>query len=263
MTAILNFISSAFFAFLGGIIPTLVWLYFWDREDSKNPEPKGLILLAFLGGIIAVIISLIFEKIAFENGQNFLSSFKIFGPLLVWLKNVAVTNNIDMNKLILVSIFAPFIEEISKFFMAFVFVLRSKEDRWPIDPVILMITTALGFSALENSLFLMGPIASGNVITSIITGNLRFIGATLLHTISSATIGFFIGFNFFDKKYKEVLWTFLGIICAIIVHATFNFLMIGSSESSFIALEIIWVAVIIVLMAFEKIKKIRLEKINP
>ncbi len=263
MSEALNFISSAFYAFLGGLIPSLIWLYFWHRENQKNPQSKSTVLLAFFGGIVAVSISLVLEKFAFSNGHSMLSSLNFFKPLLEWLKNVSIENAIEYNKLILVVVFAPFIEEISKFLMALLFVLGPKREKWPIDPIILMITTALGFSALENSLFLMEPFIKGQMIEGIITGNLRFIGATLLHTVSSATIGFFIGFNFFDKFSHKVLWTILGVLCAIIVHAIFNFLMIGSDQSSFIALELIWVAVIIVLLAFEKIKRIKIEKINP
>ena len=51
------------YALLGGILPACIWLLFWLREDKKSPEPKYMIVLAFLGGIAAVFISLYFEKI--------------------------------------------------------------------------------------------------------------------------------------------------------------------------------------------------------
>ena len=98
---------------------------------------------------------------------------------------------------LLVTLFAPVIEEVLKFIFAYILVLRSKDDNEPIDPIIFMITTALGFAAIENMLFLIDPITSNNLHLSIYTGNLRFIGAMLLHTVSSATIGIFIGFQLF------------------------------------------------------------------
>jgi RsiW-degrading membrane proteinase PrsW (M82 family) len=255
-------ILTILLALIGGIIPALIWLYFWNREVKNDPEPRTMILLAFLAGVIAVFISLYFERIAYVNGKSFLASFGFLNPLLVWLQSTAAKSGVVLDRLILVAIFAPFIEELSKFFMAFLFALRSKKDRRPIDPIIYMITTALGFAAVENALFLIEPLSKSDFIYTLITQNMRFIGATLLHTVSSATVGFFIGFNFFDRKLAEIGWTSVGLLCAIIMHAIFNYLMLGSNQSSFIALEIIWFAVIVILLAFERIKRIRVEKIN-
>jgi RsiW-degrading membrane proteinase PrsW (M82 family) len=125
-----------------------------------------------------------------------------------------------------------------------------------------MITTALGFAAVENMLFLINPFENKDFILTILTGNMRFIGATLLHTVSSATIAMFISFHFFDSKTKRFFFIILGIASAVIIHSTFNLLMIGNQNASTLALELIWIAVIIVLLAFEKIKKIRREKID-
>jgi RsiW-degrading membrane proteinase PrsW (M82 family) len=85
MSEALNFISSAFYAFLGGLIPSLIWLYFWHRENQKNPQSKSTVLLAFFGGIVAVSISLVLEKFAFSMEQ-YAFLFKLFKPLLEWLK---------------------------------------------------------------------------------------------------------------------------------------------------------------------------------
>ncbi len=257
-----NSLVAIVYAFIGGILPALIWLYFWNREDKKSPEPKGMILLAFIGGVIAVFISLYFEKIAFENGPGLIAKNGFLDALILPLKNFSAANSLPLGKVLLVACFAPIIEETAKFAMACLFTLRSKADDEPIDPIIYMITTALGFAAVENALFLIDPLTRHDFIFSILTSNMRFIGATLLHTISSATIGFFIGFHFFKRKPKEYLWGIFGLVCAIIIHAFFNLFMVGNAQSSFTALEVIWVLVIFVLLAFEKIKRVRLEKIS-
>ncbi len=253
-------LSTIIIAFISGVIPALIWLWFWTREDKKNPEPKSMIALAFIGGMIAVFISLFLEKYFSGLGFKNILSSNIFGGLLSWLGTVAKQSNILLDKILLVVVFAPIIEEIIKFTMAYILVLRSKDDDEPLDPMIYMITTALGFAAIENMLFLIDPLNSHNYISTIFTGNMRFIGATLLHTISSATIALFISFHFFDKKMKKISFAILGIICSIIMHSVFNLLMIGQG-ASIMALELIWIIVIIILLAFEKIKKIRLENI--
>jgi RsiW-degrading membrane proteinase PrsW (M82 family) len=47
-----------FYGLLGGLLPALLWLWFFLKEDSKRPEPKWLILAAFLAGMLAVILAL-------------------------------------------------------------------------------------------------------------------------------------------------------------------------------------------------------------
>ena len=257
----LHNLISITIAFFGGFLPSVVWLIFWNHE-KKNREPKRALILAFLGGMAAVFLSLLFEKIMYTTNPDKLFSGDMFQSLLGWFKAIASQKNFALNQFLLVTLFAPVIEEVLKFIFAYILVLRSKDDNEPIDPIIFMITTALGFAAIENMLFLIDPITSNNLHLSIYTGNLRFIGAMLLHTVSSATIGIFIGFNFFDKKYEEYFWGFVGLVCAIIIHSVFNFFMMSSGPNYLIVLEVIWIAVIIVLFILEKIKRIRLEKIE-
>ena len=254
-------ITTLIYAFLGGILPAIVWLVFWLKQDKEKPEPKIMIIIAFIGGIVAVFGSLYFEKICAGIDIKNLLSGDFLKPLLTWLQNIVIEEKIPLNNLLVVIFFAPIIEEFLKFIMGYFLVLRSKDDDEAIDPMIYMITVALGFAAIENMLFLIDPITKGSIANGILTGNMRFIGATLLHTISSVIVGMFIGFHFFNRKMSKFGWTITGLVCAIITHALFNFFMVGNAKESLMALEIIWVAVIIVLLAFEKIKKIKLEKI--
>jgi len=258
-----NILITISLAFISGMLPALVWLLFWTHEDRKNPEPKSMLALAFIGGMVAVFISLFSEKYLYGLGLEKLFSSSIFGQILPWFQKIASQTNVQIDKVLLVVIFAPFIEEISKFIIAYILVLRSKADDEPLDPMIYMITTALGFAAVENMLFLVNPFENHDIISTIFTGNMRFVGATLLHTVSSAIIAMFMSFHFFDSKFKKFSFIILGIICSVAMHSIFNFLMIGDQgTSTTIALELIWITVIIVLLAFEKIKKIREEKID-
>ena len=261
----INYFNILFFGLLGGFIPALVWLFFWLREDKKNPEPKRMILLAFIGGLLAVAISLYIEKLAYEINLKHLFSFEAYKNFMSWLQDYARSGDIAFEKLALVSIFAPVIEEVFKYLFAWLLVLRSRYDDEPIDPAIYMITVALGFAALENVIFLLDPLIKHEVVNSVMTGNMRFIGATILHTISSATIGMFIAFNFYDSRFKKFLWTLTGLVCAIITHSVFNFFMVSrSSSTSFMTYSVIWLFAIVLLFMFEKIKtvKIRSTSVN-
>ncbi len=221
--------ETILFAALGGILPALIWLWFWLREDKKHPEPKRLIFLAFFMGMLTIPFVIPLQRYA----QAFFS-----GTLLI----VAWAT----------------IEEILKYLFAYFSVLRKKEVNEPIDPVIYMISVALGFAALENTLFLLDPLANGEILTSLITGNFRFLGATLLHVLASATIGVFIAFSFCETKWAKRFLVGIGIILAIVLHALFNFSIIQSNETSILfVFAAVWAGIIVLLLTLERIKLIQ------
>ena len=47
---------------LTGIMPALIWLWFWLHEDRRHPEPRSLLTLTFVLGAIAVIPAYFIEK---------------------------------------------------------------------------------------------------------------------------------------------------------------------------------------------------------
>jgi len=218
------------YALLGGILPALVWLAFWLREDYKHPEPRGLILKTFIFGMVAVILVLPFQK-AIDNMLPGMTVAAIFWWVVL--------------------------EEIFKFTAAYFGGLKSREDNEPIDPIIYMITAALGFVALENTLFLFGPLIGEDAIKSVITGNLRFIGASLLHVVSSGFIGVSLAFSFYKPRRKRLLLTMFALGFAIILHAGFNLAIIHWNDAgAMIAFSLVWISVILLLLAFEKTKTI-------
>jgi len=217
------------YAILGGIVPALLWLYFWLKEDKKNPEPKRLLLFAFAAGMIAVLVAIPFEK--------YVNTY-FTGILLIILWSA--------------------IEEILKFAGAYFSVLKKKAVDEPIDIIIYMITVALGFAALENTLFLINLLIDGNITNTIINGNLRFLGATLLHTLSSATVGIMIAFSFYRGETLKKIYTFLGLILAIVLHTLFNFFIIKESGEKILTIFFfVWIGIVILILLFEKIKRIK------
>ena len=269
MSSINQTLIALFFAFFGGIIPALVWLFFWNQEKRERPEPKTAIFLAFCGGMAAVFISIFLEHYFYNLDPNILFHGSFLQHILSWFQYIVPTGQ-TLQFILLTVVFAPIIEELLKFIAAYILVLRGSDDREPIDPMIYMITSALGFAAIENMLFILQalmctsttncPTIANYWTLSAVIGDQRFIGAMLLHTVSSATIGIFLGFNLFDKKLEKAFWIIIGLISAILIHSLFNYFMIVNTNYFFV-LEVIWIVVIIVLLAFEKIKRVRLEKI--
>lgn len=214
---------------LGGILPALLWLWFWLREDRLHPEPRQLILLSFLVGMGIVFLAL---------------------PAEHWFEKFA------QSTLALVVIWSA-IEELLKLAGAYFAGLHNKNCDEPIDPMIYLITTALGFSAMENVMFLISSM-NENALSAIITGNLRFIGASLLHVLASGVIGLFMAYAFNKGRLAKIIHLAIGTALAVTLHSTFNFFIMKSKGGgTFIVFCFVWVSIVLLLAAFEKVKRIR------
>ena len=216
-------------ALAGGLFPALAWLWFWRREDAPHPEPRKLIALAFFAGMVAVIVVIPIQK--------FVATLLVSQTLIFTAWSA--------------------IEEIVKYIAARTTVLRRREDDEPIDPVIYMVAVALGFAALENALFLLSPLSGNTVVQTVLTGNLRFVGATLLHVLSSATIGVALALSFYKPKREKRLYVLGGVILAIALHSAFNFLILNAAEEHLLRIfGIVWLGVVALLAVLEYIKRI-------
>lgn len=219
-------------AFLAGLIPALFWLWFWLREDKASPEPKILIATSFIAGMLIVPLVLPLQQFAM---QRFAGDNLIF----VWV----------------------IIEEVFKYSAALIVILWNKAVDEPLDAIIYMITIALGFSALENAFFIFNPLVAGDYVNSLLTGNFRFLGATLLHVLASGTVGVAMALSYYKRDSIKILSATTGLFIAIILHAIFNFtIMDASGETVLGVFMFVWMGIIVLFLLFERVKL--LEKIH-
>lgn len=226
--------ETLFFAFLGGIMPAMVWLYFLLKEDRRCPEPRPMIALAVIAGMLSVALVLPLERFA-------VLTLPAGIPVIIgWAA----------------------IEETVKYLLAAIIVLWRRAVDESLDLVMYMITVALGFAALENMLFLIAPFSGGNMIEGLLTGNLRFIGSTLLHVVASAAIGFSLAFSFRKSRWVRTIFATAGLILAIALHALFNFLIIdGSGSFTLLAFFLVWSGAVVLFALFEILKYFRYRKL--
>lgn len=241
----MHIFNTVLLAILGGLLPALAWLSFWLREDV-HPEPKKLILKSFFYGMCAVPFALVFQFLInylLIQGQSielvFFTNWPLaIGAIILWALS----------------------EEYFKYKAAFNGGLNNKENNEPVDPIIYMIAAALGFAALENTLFIFWPLLADDSTTAFMTGNMRFIGSTMLHVATSAIIGIFASFAFYkDKKIKRK-HLILGFITAVSLHTLFNSFIIRSEEFTIVGFASVWLTIILVIMFFEKVKKIYINR---
>ncbi len=217
-------------ALLVGLIPSLLWFFFWTREDSEQPEPRALLIGCFIGGMLTVLVAIFVEQyigsIVSDPTQKY----------TYW----------------------AIVEEVLKFCAVAAVALYTRFNDEPIDSMIYCIAVALGFAALENTLFVLTPLSSGDLATSIIHGNLRSIGATLVHVVSSGLIGFGLSLAFYRGRGAKLLLWVLGLGAAVALHASFNLAIVNAGPLDTLrSFGWIWGAVVIMIILFEEAKGVR------
>ncbi|MBI2674199.1 MAG: PrsW family intramembrane metalloprotease [Candidatus Yanofskybacteria bacterium] len=214
-----------------GLAPSLVWLSFYLKKDC-HPEPKSLLVKAFLMGIIISPLAVLLQ-LGFSEGARY-----FFDKVPDFLQQGAPA----------FFLWSSFVEEFLKFFAIYLVVVRSPAFDEPVDAMIYMITAALGFAAIENVLVMFGLI-SGGIGTALNTLALRFVGATLLHALASGLMGYFLAMSWFFREHKKKLLMF-GLAIATLFHAAFNMLISFAQESTNPVIGLVYTTFLLIILAF-------------
>lgn len=234
-------------AFTGGILPALVWLWFWQRQDRDCPEPTGLIILSFVAGMVVVYFVLPLQKLVFAALPQIAASVNY---ALAQINISSLTN-----ETIQVTFWA-FIEEFAKYATVFFIAFKSRSFNEPVDAIIYMLTAALGFTAMENTLYILKDLTHAGTIDTVLNGELRFIGATLVHTVSSALIGIALALSFYSSGVIRLITVIGGLLSATLLHAYFN-LTIMSTNGTLSTLGVFsrfWIAIVVVIILIKVVK---------
>jgi RsiW-degrading membrane proteinase PrsW (M82 family) len=229
-----------FYAFVGGVLPAVFWLWFWLGEDSKKPEPRGLLLVSFFAGALAVVPALYLEVWTRDMLADPLSlGLTAFGG--------------SMLVLVLWSV----IEEVVKYIATNFIDFHNKAFDEPVDAMVYLITVALGFAACENFFFIVKSLLSGTAIDGANTIFSRFLGANLLHLLASAALGGIIALAYCKSRWIKILYTLMGLIVASALHSLFNYFILQDNRvSTLVVLGGLWFGIIVLLLFFEKVKRV-------
>lgn len=216
-------------------LPPVLWLLFYLRED-RHPEPKRLLLLAFIGGMASAVVAVVGE-LALIGHEGLISL------------NQGILGNTIITFLII-----GVIEEYVKYIAVKLLILGKHDFDEPVDAMIYMMTAALGFAALENALFIL-PVIHQDVLVGLgITAN-RFLGANLLHALSSGIVGFFLARAWFLPQRRH--FVALGILIAAMLHALFNSLILikdGVTQGTLYLVLLLGIMAVMVFIDFERLK---------
>ncbi len=223
--------KETFNAIVGGLIPALAWLFFWINSEKRGDrEPIKLVLIVFVVGMLSVFIAIPLEH-AIEP----------------YIKNTTA-----------LMISWASIEELIKYIAVAIIIRSNIYVNDPIDFPMYLIAGALGFAGLENILFLMNSEIVNNIGSQFLTGNLRYLGSTLLHAVSTAFVGIGIGLSYSQNWKNLFIYLLGGLLAAVALHSVFNlFIMKASDQDFFRIFGLLWVVTIISILLLEKLRRLK------
>ncbi|MEP0862772.1 MAG: PrsW family intramembrane metalloprotease [Ignavibacterium sp.] len=189
------------FSALAAIIPMTIYLILIWRFDKYDREPFGMVLANYLWGAIgAIFLALV--------GSFFLTAIISF----------FVKDDKSLGLVGAVAV-APFVEEITKGIFLLITVSNRKFDNIT-DGIVYGGAIGLGFGMTENFLYFVGNADNlGSWIAIII---IRTLFSAVMHCVSTATLGAFLGYSKFMSKGKRILFALIGLTIAMLIHAGWN-----------------------------------------
>lgn len=215
-------------AILYGMIPAIVWLFYWLRENHERPRHSGILVSAFVGGVFMVILALPVEK---------------------W---IATLSHSDTTLTILWAM----AEELLKFLIFAIVILRSSTAiEEPVDYAIYIMVVAFGFAGFENALYLLQPLQAGDTVTLILSGTMRFLGTTLMHAVTASLAGIALGFAYYQSKARKIVGVIGALFLACVIHSYFNLTIVKNDGLDFFQIfGVLWFLTVGVLILFERLR---------
>ncbi len=209
--------------------PGILWVWFFYSKDRAEPEPKSLVVRAFVFGSASVFPAALVE-----------SPFRGIvgaGPgALVRILAVSV-------------LVVGLVEEAAKLAAVRLAAYRSAQFNEVMDGIVYAVAAGLGFAAAENLLY---ATAFGVVV-----GVLRAFVTDLAHASFSGIVGYYLGRAKFDPGHARAL-VGRGLAAAVLLHGMYDSLIIGRIASPVLA-----IAMILAAYAFLSLKIAKARRMSP
>ncbi len=183
------------YALIAGFAPGVYWLIYFYRKDWQEPEPKLLVVKAYVLGMLSIIPA------ALINTGFFC------GPLIT---PVAV---------------APVVEETLKFLVLLIFIYPKDEFDEPMDGILYASAVALGFASVENVIYISNGFESGNGWW---IAGLRAVLSVPGHALFTIMSGYALAVHKCSRIKHGKGSVAGGLFAAMALHSIFNFLAVFS-----------------------------------
>lgn len=232
--------------FVVGVLPCIIWLLFYLRQDV-HPEPnRKVIEIFFLGALMVLPVLLLENKLGSFLGQKLPALFDVGSP----------STNITQ-LLFYYVIIIGFVEEFFKYLVVKMRAIKSSHFDEPIDAMLYLIIASLGLAAVENIAAILG---SGGLGNAVLTSLMRLLTAIFLHTLAAGITGFFLALSLNAKKIKSFLLISSGLLVSSIFHGLYDVSIVKLEHAKnifdfLLPIGIIMLMGIIVYFLFLKVKK--------
>ncbi|MEK7578707.1 MAG: PrsW family intramembrane metalloprotease [Patescibacteria group bacterium] len=218
------------------VSPSLIWLFFYLKEDP-HPEPRYWLFIIFLTGVALAPLVISLEM--------------VLGKIFNFFIDVSLESGL------LIFIIAPLVEETAKYGAVHLALNKNPVLDEPVDGMIYMIASALGFAAIENVFAIFSFVSVGapgyfNAAFNFIS--MRFISAVALHGLASGISGYYFAkFYFIKRDARLIIW---GLFLAAFFHGTYNFLIAKNNGSAYLILTgvVLGAAAGLVIFLFNRLK---------
>ena len=185
--------------------PGLIWVSYIYSRTITSPEPQRLVLVALAWGMFSTLPA---------------SLLNDFGSRIVEVNQNALLGKGDFGtpELILVSIIAPFVEELLKPIGLLLIIKRLKT---PYEGVLYGVACGMGFAIIENMLYELFILLWYGPDAWTLNAFVRGIGSTVLHAVGPAAIGFAIAYSRQMNKPMK-FYLLYAYIFGFVMHGAWN-----------------------------------------
>ena len=194
---------------LATLVPGLLWVVFFYRQDRWEAEPPGLVLWAFILGGAAIVPASLLET-----------------PF----RDVLAGPADPLAQLIVVFLVVGLGEELAKFAAVYLAVWGSRHFNEIMDGIVYSVAAALGFATVENVVY---ATAFGLEIAPA-----RAFLTSLAHASFSGVMGFYLGWaRLFAAHPGPVLAG--GVAAAALLHGAYDYVLLAGWASPALALAMV------------------------
>lgn len=189
------------FSVFAAIIPMSIYLVLIWKFDRYDREPFKLVLINYFWGAFGAIVLAV------------IGSF-----ILTAIASFFIKDDIQLSRFGAIVV-APIIEEITKGLFLLITLSSKKFDNIT-DGIVYGGAIGLGFGMTENFLYFVSYGESiPNWIALVIV---RSLFSGVMHCVSTATLGSFLGLAKFKSMGKKIFYAFTGLIIAMLIHSIWN-----------------------------------------
>lgn len=183
-------------------VPMFIYLMLIWKYDMYDREPFILVLRNYLWGAMGAVF------------------FALIGSyILSFIVGVFVDDKLTLQHIETVVI-APFVEETTKGLFILLTISSRKFDNMT-DGIVYGGAIGLGFGMTENFLYFITYQSTMSAWVTMVVVRTLFSG--VMHCVSTATLGAFLGYAKFKNLFYKMTFPFIGLAAAIFIHFMWNY----------------------------------------